>query len=477
MKKTKIIATVWPATNSKEKLKQLYKAWVNIIRFNFSHANYEESWRIAWIIKELNDEGVTNLSLLLDTKWPEIRTWDLDKEILFRQWDIFKIYTDETLVNSWNLFCDYKYLSEDIADNGIIVIDSGLLSVKVLNKFDGYVEVEALNSAEIGSRRHINLPWVKLRMPWVTSKDKKDIKWWVENDFSFIAASFIRNASNVEEVRSLLKKNKAEHIQIISKVENQESIDNLDEIIASSDWIMVARWDLWIEVPIQKLAVYQQEMVSKCKKNGKFVIVATHLLETMIDNPFPTRAESSDVFNAVMQKPDCLMLSGETAIWSFPIETVQMMTSLIQEAEKNVEYLHESYKNKNLCQRDLEKKLLIKSWIFIWEELNAKALIILTKTGKLARLAASFRPKITTYAFTPFESTVSLCNAYFGIDSIFLKKWNSDKYSKTLEKCIKKLVKKWLLKTTDKIIAINDIQKKKVEIPVMEIIDVDDFIE
>ena len=476
MKRTKIIATVWPATNSKKKLIQLYKAWVNIIRFNFSHANYEESWRIADIIKQLNKENETNLSLLLDTKWPEIRTWDLEEKILFRQWDIFKIYTDETLVDSWNLFCDYKYLSEDIDTNGVIVIDSGLLSVKVLSKFDGYVEVEALNSAEIGSRRHINLPWVTLRMPWVTSKDKKDIKWWIENDFSFIAASFIRNASNVEEVKTLLKENNAEHIKIISKVENQESIDNLDEIIASSDWIMVARGDLWIEVPIEKLAVYQKEMVDKCKTNGKFVIVATHLLETMIDNPFPTRAESSDVFNAVMQKPDCLMLSGETAIWAFPIETVKMMTSLIQEAEKNVEYLHESYVNKNLCQRDLEKKLLIKSWIFIWEELEAKALIILTKTGKLARLAASFRPKITTYAFTPFESTVSLCNAYFGIDAFYLKKWNPDNYNKTLEKAIKKLVKKNVLKKDDQIIAINDIQKDGNEIPVMEIIVVDDFI-
>jgi len=476
MKRTKIIATVWPATNSKKKLKQLYRAWVNIIRFNFSHANYEESWRIADIVKELNSSGETNLSLLLDTKWPEIRTGDLKEKILFRQWDVFKIYTNESSVDDWNLFCDYKYLSEDIADNWVIVIDSWLLSVKVLNKFDGHVEVEALNSAEIGSRRHINLPWVKLRMPWVTSKDKKDITWWIENNFSFIAASFIRNASNVEEVRTLLQESNASHIQIISKVENQESIDNLDEIIESSDGIMVARWDLWIEVPIEKLAVYQQEMVSKCKKNGKFVIVATHLLETMIDNPFPTRAESSDVFNAVMQKPDCLMLSWETAIWAFPIETVEMMTSLIQEAEKNVEYLHESYINKNLCQRDLEKKLLIKSWIFIWEELKSTALIILTKTGKLARLAASFRPQITTYAFTPFESTVSLCNAYFWIKSIFLGKWNPENYNKTLERCIKTLVKKGLLTTNDKIIAINDIQKKKVEIPVMEIIDVWDFV-
>ncbi len=476
MKRTKIIATVWPSTNSREKLEQLYKAWVNIIRFNFSHANYEESGRLVWLIKELNSEWKTNLSLLLDTKWPEIRTGDLDEKITFTQWDTFNIYTDNSLLQKWGLFCDYKFLSEDIADDWIIVIDSGLLSVKVLKKNKWYVEVKALNSAEIGSRRHINLPWVKLKLPGITNKDKEDILWGIKNDFSFIAASFIRSAKNVQEIRKLLDDNWWTHVEINSKIENQEGFDNLKEIVKASDWLMVARWDLWVEVPIQKLALYQKKIIQQCKKKGKFVIVATHMLETMIDNPFPTRAESSDLFNTILQKPDCIMLSWETAIGSFPIECVEIMTTITQEAEKNIEYEHESFSTKWFSERDFEKKLLIKSGIFIGEELDAAALIILTKTWKLAKFASAFRPEIKTYAFTPNNSTVKLCNAYFGIDSILLEKWDSENYNKTLEKAIKLLVNKWLLNKKNKIIAINDIQKKDVEIPVMEIINVWDFV-
>ncbi|USN59371.1 MAG: hypothetical protein H6767_00135 [Candidatus Peribacteria bacterium] len=202
----------------------------------------------------------------------------------------------------------------------------------------------------------------------------------MENGFSFIAASFIRSAKNVEEIRKLLKKFNGEEIKIISKIENEEGVENLDEIIAASDGIMVARGDLGIEVPIKKLALYQKQMVEKSRTAGKFVITATHLLETMIENPFPTRAESSDVFNSVLQKPDCLMLSGETAVGKFPIESVKMMTSIIKEAEKNITYEHEHFAFKGYTPRDLEKKLLIKSGICTGEELQAKAVIILTKS-------------------------------------------------------------------------------------------------
>ncbi len=477
MKRTKIIATLWPVTNSREKLIDLYKAWVNIIRFNFSHANHEDSLKTANLIKELNSAWLTNLSLLLDTKWPEIRTWDVKEKINFETWEIFKIYSNfEALEWERSLFCDYPFLAEDIQIGKNIILDSGLLNVEVLEKYDDYVLVKALNSALIWSRRHINLPWVRLRLPWVTEKDREDILWWIKNWFSFIAASFIRNAWNVEEMRNLLNSNWWENIKIISKVENEEAIDNLDEIIMASDWVMVARWDLWIEVPIQKLAVYQKQMVDKCKENGKIVVVATHLLETMIENPFPTRAESSDVYNATLQKPDCLMLSWETAIWKFPVESVKMMTSLIEEAEKNMKYDHFSFVATWLNERDIEKKLLIRSWIFIWEELWAKAVIVLTKSWLLARLASAFRPEIKTYAFTNSQKTVSICNSFFWIEPIYLESWDSKNYTKTLEDAIKFLNKKGLLNYTDKLIAINDIQRWDKEIPVMEIISVKDIL-
>ncbi len=476
MKRTKIIATIWPVTANKEKVLELYDAWVNIIRFNFSHATYKEALSSTSIIKDLNASWKTNLSLLLDTKWPEIRTWEVKESIIINEWDVFSLVTDNSVLKWKDLFCNYKHLSEDVDEWGIIVIDSGLLNVKVLKRNNNSVEVKALNSSKIWSKRHVNLPWVKLKLPWMTTKDKEDILWWIKNDFSFIAASFIRSADNVQQIRDLLDQNWWWHIKIISKIENQEWVDNLKEIVKVSDGIMVARWDLWVEVPIQKLALYQKKMIQQCKKKWKFVIVATHMLETMIDNPFPTRAESSDIFNAVLQKPDCLMLSWETTIWSFPIECVELMTSIIVEAEKHIEYNHESFSSKWLSERDIEKKLLIKSWIYIGEELEANALVILTKTWKLAKLASAFRPEIKTYAFTPNNSTVKICNAYFWINPLLLKKWNPENYNKTLETAINLLLKKWYLHKNNKIIAINDIQKEGVEIPVMEIINVGDFI-
>ena len=475
MKRTKIIATVWPATNSEEKLLALYKAWVNVIRFNFSHANYEDSWKTAQIIHTLNKSNKTKLSLLLDTKWPEIRTWDLKDNIEFKQGDVFNIYTDSTEITWNNLFCDYPYLSEDIDDNWTICIDSGLLNVKVIKKCNWYVKVEALNFAVIWSRRHVNLPGVRLRLPWITEKDTQDILWWIKNGFSIIAASFIRNAQNIKDIRSLLDANWWSHIEINSKVENAEAIENIDEIVAESDWVMVARWDLWIEVPIQKLALYQKMIVEKCQQQWKWSIIATHLLETMTDNPFPTRAESSDVFNAVLQKPDCLMLSWESAIWAFPIESVKIMSSIIEEAEKHAEYDYKDYNSSNLSERDVEKKLLIRSGIFIWEDLSAKALLVFTKSGKLAKLASLFRPKIRTFAFTPNSESVGICNQRFAISTILLKSWDEESHDSTLEWAIAILLKSKDITPTDTIIAISDIEKNWSEIPIMKIINVWDF--
>lgn len=473
MKKTKIIATIWPSTNSEEKIIELYEAWINIIRFNFSHADYEWAKKTADLIKKLNKDWVTNLSLLLDTKWPEIRTWDVSQKITYKKWDKFKIYVDNSKI-CWenSLFCDYCFLIDDISIWQTIVLDSWLFSVKVLTKNNDYIEVEAESDAIIWSRRHINLPGIKLKLPWITPKDNLDIKFALDNEFDYIAASFIRNKYWILEIRKLFQDKWDKHIKLISKIENEEAIENIDEIIDYSDGIMVARWDLWIEVPIEKLSVYQREMVEKSKNQWKFVIVATHLLETMIENQFPTRAETSDVFNSVLQQPDCLMLSWETAVWKYPIESVKMMTKVINEAEKYITYKHEDYSNNWLRDTDIEKKLLIRSGIFIWEDLWAKALIVLTKTWILARLASFFRPKIDVYAFTKFETTVRIINSLFGITPFFHDERNSDNFLETMEKAINKLISKWLLKKWDRVIAINDIKREWIDTSVMEIINV-----
>lgn len=473
MKKTKIIATIWPATNSKEKLIELYNAWINIIRFNFSHADYEETLKTVNIIKDLNKSWITNLSLLLDTKWPEIRTWDLAEVINFSIWEKFKIYVDKSKLD-WekSIFCDYPYLISDLQVGQTIVIDSGLLNAEVVSKNIDYLELVSKSNAKIWSRRHINLPWIKLRLPSITQKDINDINFALENDFDFIAASFVRNKDCVNEIKDLFRKSENYHIKLISKIENQEWIDNLEEIVKDSHGVMVARWDLWVEVPVEKLSLYQRKIVDISKKYWKFVIIATHLLETMIENQFPTRAETSDIFNSVLQQADCLMLSWETSVWKYPIESVKMMVKVIKEAENHILYTHDDYLNDWLRDEDIEKKVLIRSWIFIWEELNAKALVVITKTWILARLASFFRPKIKVFAFTKFESTSRYINALFWIEPIFHKKRNSENYFETMDWAVNYLIENNLVEKRSKIISINDLKKWKEEISMMEILNV-----
>lgn len=472
MKKTKIIATVWPVTESKEQLEKMYISWVNIIRFNFSHATFEGAKPIVERIKELNQEWKTQLSLLLDTKWPEIRTGRVEKKIELIAWNVVKIVVDEAKRWENDIFCDYPYLLEDIKVGENIIIDSGLCNVKVCEIYDDFLIWEALNTCTLWSKRHINLPGVKLKLPGITSKDKEDVLFAIENDYDFIAMSFVRNKENIQELRDILKEYSATHIKIISKIENQEAIENLEEIIQHSDGVMVARWDLWIEVPIEKLPFYQKEIAKLCLKYGKFFIIATHLLETMIENPFPTRAEVSDIYNSVISSADCTMLSGETTTGKYPIEAIQMMTKVIMETEKSILNIHNDFSNDGLTTRDIEKKSLIKHAISIAEELDAKAIIILTKTGLLARLAAAFRPNIDVYAFTKSIKSLNFMNILYWIKPKLLESWNDD-YMNNVEWAIEKLKKENNFMAWDKVIAVSDIQKHGKEYPIIEIIEVE----
>lgn len=473
MKKTKIIATIGPVSDSEEQLIALYDAGVNIIRFNFSHANYTWASTIMERIRGLNASGRTNLSPLFDNKWPEIRTGDLAEKIQFQKGDKIKIYTDITVFvdDGASLFCDYPYLVEDASIGQVIEIDSGLLNVYVIEKHPDHIVVEARNNSLIGSRRHINLPGVRLRLPGMTERDQQDALFAIKEGYDFIAMSFVRNRAHVEELRTLLKKHNAENIKIISKIENQEGIDNLDEIIDASDGIMVARGDLGVEVPLKKIPVYQRDMVSKSLSKGKFVIIATHMLETMIEYPFPTRAEISDIFHSATQKADCLMLSGETAIGKYPVKAVEIMRDVIEEAEGNIRCENVDFSDEGLSPRDIEKKHLIRGAFQVSASLGIKSILIFTKRGLLARLAASFRSNKDVYAFTMNEPVIRYMNILFGIRPFLLPDW-SENLVDNIDKAILLLKQKGILNPWDKVIAINDIQKDGKEIPVMEILDI-----
>lgn len=474
MKKTKIIATVGPATESSENLAALFDGGVNILRFNFSHAKHEGVRSIVERVRELNASGRTNLSTLLDTKGPEIRTGDVAEKRRYSKGDEFKFYVDQKAADAdlQGLFCDYPYLLEDLSVGETIRIDSGLLDVVVTKKNADSLTVKALNGAIIGSKRHVNLPDTKIRLPGVTDKDREDILFGIGEGMDFIAMSFVRTKENVEELRTLLRENGAEHVKIIAKIENREGLDNLREILEASDGVMVARGDLGIEVPIETLPLLQKEIVRMAREMGKFCIVATHMLETMIENPFPTRAEVSDIFNAVAQRTDATMLSGETTTGKYPHESVAMMKSVIESAESHFDNEHKEYSNDGLTKRDVEKKILIKNAIYSAEDLGAEAIVVFTKTGRLARLAAAYRPNVPVLAFTSRETTVRFMNALYGIEPVMLPEWTDD-HMANLDAALKSLRASGRIGTSGRVAVVTDLMRDGKEVPVLEIIDLE----
>ncbi|MCH8519045.1 pyruvate kinase [Candidatus Gracilibacteria bacterium] len=473
MKKTKIIATHGPAIQGEQGLYSLYNMGVNVIRFNFSHAQYDSVRETLKIMRKNNRSGRTALSMLLDTKGPEIRTGDLSQKQNYKTGDIFRLYISkhDFKEDGTALFCDYEFLGEDAYEGQIIDIDSGLFQVKVVKIHRSYLEVEAQNDAVIGSRRHVNLPGIRLKMPGITEKDKQDVAFAVEESMDFIAQSFVRSAANIRELREYLDSLGGKDMRIIAKIENQEGIDNISEIIREADGIMVARGDLGIEVPIEKLPTYQANIVKETLAQGKFTIIATHLLESMIENPFPTRAEVSDIYNSVIQRSDAVMLSGETAAGKYPYRSVEVMSATIGEAEKNISVSHPAYSDSGLTPRDIEKKSLIKSAIYSAEELGVQALFIFTKSGKLARLASAFRPNLPIYAFTPYLSSVAYMNILYGIKPYLVENWDTD-FIGNVSEAIDICKADNILKVGDKIILVNDMRKKGKEMPLIELLEI-----
>lgn len=456
LKKTKIIATQGPATAWREKLKELYDAWVNIIRFNFSHVNYDFFQENINAIKDLNNTWETNLSMLLDTKWPEIRTKKTDEIVYLEKGEKFMLTSlsreDNIDKKAMKLVvCNYEYIVPDLEIWSLVDIDSWLLKARVIDKNEWELICEALNSHRITSLRHLNLPWTKIKLPGITDSDKDDIEFWIKNDYDFIALSFVRNKSNIEELRDFLKQKGWESIKIISKIESQEALENIDEIIEGSDGIMIARWDLWVEIPFETLPMVQKMIADKSKAAWKFFIVATQMLESMIINPIPTRAEVTDIFNACMQKADATMLSGETAAWNYPISAALEMKKIIKATESQITYKHDYF------SRDLwihnHKKLLVKDSIYTAEDLWAKAIMVFTNSWFMAKTASAFRPNLPVFAFSFDEKVRKSLNICFGLKNFVIEKKSNDE---TVDTATKLLKEKWLLENGDKFLVIYD---------------------
>lgn len=333
---TWIIATLWPKSANKEMILQLHQAGVIIFRLNFAHETIQSWMKVMTMIRNREKEIWQKIHVLIDVEWPGIRTGILTTPIAYTTWEQFKIFTKEDISGKKSLYCDYPSLPDDVHIGGIVKIDAGLFKVKVLGKWPNFISVQALNDFTVGSRRHINLPGVHVKLPSFTDKDKQDVLFAIQQKLNYVALSFVRSPADVRELRAFLDLHGGKKIRIVAKIENEEGLKNISAIAKESDIIMVARGDLWTELPVENIPVYQMEIINAAKLQNKKVIVATEMLESMMHSLSPKRADISDIFFAVMQWADYVMLSWETAVGEYPVECVKMMKKVIESAEKYI---------------------------------------------------------------------------------------------------------------------------------------------
>ena len=400
IKKTKIVCTLGPASENEETLRELIKNGLNVCRLNFSHGSHEEHKGRMDLVKKLREELNMPTAILLDTKGPEIRTGKFDvPEVFLEEGQTFTITMKDVMGNKEICTVSYKGLANDVKPGDTILIDDGLVGLTVKEVNNDNIVCEVQNSGIVKNHKGVNVPGVKVNLPAITEKDRSDIEFGIEQGIDFIAASFVRKVSDVLAIREILEENNAEHIKIISKIENQEGVENLDEIIEVSDGIMVARGDLGVEIPTEEIPVVQKLMIKKCNEAGKPVITATQMLDSMIRNPRPTRAEVTDVANAIYDGTDAIMLSGETAAGKYPVEAVKTMATIAKRAEETMRNRRDKInKSKNVTDA------ISYATCTTAMDLEAKAILSSTASGHTARMVSKFRPDCPIVATTSNES-------------------------------------------------------------------------
>lgn len=426
MKKTKVVCTMGPNTNDRELLKKLIENGMDVARFNFSHGDHEEQKSRMDLLKELRQELNTNTAILLYTKGPEIRTGVLKggKRIMLKAGEQFTLTTEEIEGDESKVSITYEGLVQDVDAGRVILIDDGLIELKVVGKSEKEIFCEVINGGELGERKGVNVPNVAVRLPAITEKDKDDIRFGVEQGIDFIAASFVRNAECVLEIKAYLKELGAPYVPIIAKVENAEGIKNIDEIIRAADGVMVARGDLGVEIPAEEVPYLQKMIIQKCNMNFKTVITATQMLDSMMRNPRPTRAEVTDVANAVYDGTDAVMLSGETAQGKYPLEALQMMVHIIQNTEQHLDYEGMLEKTGGHLKSGVSSAIGYSS-VLAASNLNAKCIITPSVSGATARVVSNLRPRQVILGVTPNERTLRRMSIYWGVKPIKSQAFNT----------------------------------------------------
>ena len=414
MRKTKIICTLGPSTDDDDILRKLMIEGMNVARFNFSHGDHAQHKRNMERIMKFRTELNLPVATLLDTKGPEIRVKDFKNgKIELKPGQTFTFTTDEVEGDEKMVSITYKNLVNDVKPGNTILIDDGLIEMTVEQVSENKIVCRVVNGGPVSNRKGVNVPRVNLSMPYISEQDRADIIFGIENDFDFIAASFVRTADDVLEIRKILDEHGCDNINIISKIENMQGVENIDEIIRVSDGIMVARGDMGVEIPFEDVPVLQKMIIKKVYEAGKVVITATQMLDSMIRNPRPTRAEVTDVANAIYDGTDVVMLSGETANGKYPLEALKMMAKIAERTEKDIKG-RASDISKVHSKRSISSAVC-NATVQTAENLNAKAIVCPTISGFTARLTSKLKPNAEIIGCSPYDNVLRKMQIYWGV--------------------------------------------------------------
>lgn len=435
--KTKIVATVGPASNSKEMLHALIKEGVDVFRLNFSHGKHEDHLKVINYVRELNKEMGTNVALLQDLQGPKIRVNDVEAGVELKPGQELIITTRQLMGNNEIVSTSYEGLPRDVKVGDMILVDDGKIELKVKEVRDIDVVCTVIYGGPLKPRKGINLPFSKVSAPSLTDKDLEDLEFGLKNRVDWVALSFVRKATDIEILRDIINRHKST-TRIVAKIEKPEALENIDAIIAATDAVMVARGDLGVEIWMEEVPMVQKMLVGKCNKAAKPVIVATQMMESMIENPRPTRAETNDVANAVMDGADALMLSAETAAGKYPIEVIRSMVRTIGSVEKQGKIYYKFNESDSSASNYLTESLILTA-CKLAKDINAKAIIAMTQWGYSAYRASSYRPDANIFAFTSNAEVINTMNLVWATRAYhYEKSVSTDDTIEDVEKILKK---------------------------------------
>lgn len=417
--RTKIIATIGPASNSKQKIIELIGAGANVFRLNFSHGTHEDHLKVINTINEVNDELGTNICMLQDLQGPKIRIGEVENgSVDIKAGDELIITNKELLGNANKVSTTYTSLCSDVKKGDIILIDDGNLQMRVKTVAGGEeVVTEVIYGGQLKSRKGINLPDTNISSPSLTEKDREDLEFGLKHDVQWVALSFVRSGDDMKELKQIIR-NAGKKTKVIAKVEKPEAVKNIKKIVKYSDAIMVARGDLGVEIPLEDVPMVQKRIVNRCNKYGKPVIIATQMMESMIENPRPTRAETNDVANSVLDGADTIMLSAESAAGKYPVESVRTMSDIISSIEKESVVIYDKYRDDEKSQTRMND-MLVKSACQFSKSIGAKAIVGMTKSGYTAFKLAKNRPEAMIFVFTNNRTLLKTLNLLWGIHGVY----------------------------------------------------------